>query len=396
MPIRDLGPKGQPIQIKTSNDSGMGEAPPPGPPIPPIALPPPGRWNRFKRFLRTHRTRIIIILGLLIIAPTATWAYIQYTKPITPVSSDVKVKKKPKPPVPTTKPSPLTGVEVEPALADRAIRAIVVENSPEARPQSGLSQAGVVYEALAEGGITRFLTFFLEGQPPSIGPVRSLRPYFNDWTLEFNSPISHAGGSAEALGQVGPLKVKSINALAGGNNQYFTRSGDRAAPHNLYTNSAAQDQLLQAKGYAQPATFTPNPRKKDEPPATPAHTIISINYSYSGFQVEYHYNKPCNCYDRFMAGAPHIDRNTGAQIQVKNVVIQYMSVGYDSTGHAIIGLLGTGKTVVLRDGGSVEGTWSKATYEQRTKLLDPAGKEIPLNKGNTWFSIVPDSRPISY
>ncbi|HEX7260145.1 MAG TPA: DUF3048 domain-containing protein [Candidatus Saccharimonadia bacterium] len=390
MDDREREAQNVPIQISSSQN----QMPQPEPPVEPPAKKPESN-NRFKAFLATHHTRIIIVAGLLIIAPVSAWAYIQYTKPDTPISSTAKVPKK-KPPVPTTKASPLTGVELEPALADRAIRAIVIENHPESRPQSGLSQAGVVYEALAEGGITRFLAFYVEGQPPSIGPVRSLRPYFNDWALEYNSPIAHAGGSAEALSQVGPLNVKSMNALGGGVNQFFTRASDRYAPHNLYTSSEGMDRLVESRGYAHPAQFTPNPRKKDQPLATPAHGVIGINYSYTGFQVEFRYNKDCNCYDRFMAGAPHIDRNTGAQIQVKNVVAQYMSVRYDATGHAILGILGSNKVLVFRDGGVIEGTWAKASYPERTKLVDTAGKEIPLNKGNTWFSIVPEDRPVSF
>ncbi len=384
-------PEIEDIQISSNNDSPAGGAPFPAPPEPP---PEPSKWTRLKGFLATHRTRVIIAAGLLLIAPVAIWSYMQTTKPITPVSKTVKVPKKP--PKPTTKASLLTGVEMEPAIADRALRAVIIENSPEARPQSGLSQAGVVYEALAEGGITRFLTFFVENQPPSIGPVRSLRPYFSDWSLEYASPIVHAGGSAEALGQVIPLQVKSLNALGGGVGSYFTRASDRYAPHNLYITNEALDRLLQANNYTQPAQFTPNARKKDEPPTTPAHAIIGIDYSYSGFQVEYRYNQTCNCYDRFMAGGPHIDRNTGAQIQVKNVVVQYMPTSYDGTGHAIMGTPGSGKTIVFRDGGAVEGTWTKAAHTERTKLLDPAGKEIPLNRGNTWYAIVPDNRTVSF
>lgn len=386
------------VQIETNNDpagdpklaiAGSPEQPPSA------TMPQTSRWGRFKAFLATHRTRSIIAAAVVVIAPIAAWAFLAGNKPPAPAPKP-KAKVETKVAAPTTKASPLTGVELEPALADRAIRAVVIENHTDARPQSGMSQAGVVYEALAEGGITRFLTFYVEGQPPSIGPVRSLRPYFNHWTLEFNSPIAHAGGSAEALGQVPLLHVKSMNALGGGVGQFFTRASDRYAPHNLYTSSAALDQLLQSRGYANPPQFTPSARKKDQPPATPAHTIININYSYASFQVEYRYNKGCNCYDRFLAGAPHIDRNTGAQIQVKNVVVQYMSVNYDGTGHAIMGLLGSGKTIVFRDGGAVEGTWNKPTYESRSKLLDAAGKEIPLNRGNTWYSIVPADRPVSF
>lgn len=359
----------------------------------------PPSWQRFKEFVRTHRTRVILAVGLLLIAPTAVWAYMEYTKPVQVVSQSVHVPKKP--PKPATVASPLTGLPVSPAVAKNPIVGVVIENlNPDARPQSGLGQAGVVYEALAEGGITRFLAFYLDSLPPSLGPVRSIRTYFVDWGLEFNAPIIHAGGNADALDEIGPLGLKDINALYGSPSQYFTRSKDRVAPHNLYTTGDAVTKALQADGFNTAATFTPSPRKKDEPTTTPAHPDINIDYSYNGYQVEYKYNHDCNCYDRFLAGAPHVDRNDGKQIQVKNVVVEYMPTSYGTTRlgeqTVIMATPGSGQAIVFRDGGAVTGTWSKSTHTQRTQLLDATGKPIPLDPGNTWYSIVPTTKTVSY
>ncbi len=305
------------------------------------------------------------------------------------------------PPKPATKPSPLTGVEVAPELADRPISAVVIENlNPDARPQSGLGQAGVVYEALAEGGITRFLAFFLDQRPPVLGPVRSLRAYFIDWALEFNAPVSHAGGSAEALGLVGPLGLKDINALALGGT--FYRTSDRFAPHNLYTTSDLLDKLEASLGYNKPADFKVSPRQNDNPPATgvaPANPIIKINYSYNGYQAEYDYDQSRNDYARLLGGVPHIDRNGGAQIHVKNIVVEFMPTSYGTSGgkpSTIMATIGTGQVLVFRDGGVVKGTWSKTSHNARTQLLDADGKDIPLDRGNTWYSIVPVGNLVTY
>lgn len=355
---------------------------------------PQSRWQRFKHFIATHRTRTIIVLGVILIAPTAAWAYYESTKPIVVKQAEFP----PRPEKPKTKPSPLTGVQIAPELADRPILAVVVENHKNARPQSGLGQAGVVYEALAEGGITRFLAFFLDERPANIGPVRSLRTYFVDWGLEFNAPVAHVGGNAEALDLVKPTGMKDINQFA--NAGSFFRTRDRMAPHNAYTNSDLMDALLKKNGWDKPADFEVSPRKNDAPSQTPLRPTIGINYSYTGFQVEYRYDATCNCYARFLAGAPHIDRNTGQQIKVKNVVVEYMPTTY---GRSRIGeqttrmaTPGSGKAIVFRDGDAVEGTWAKAQHRDRTKLTDAAGKEIPLNRGNTWYSIVPTDKTVSY
>lgn len=350
-----------------------------------------------KGFIRTHHTRILIVLGVLILIPVAVWSYFEFTKPVDSVSKEVNVQKKA--PEPTTKASPLTGVEMEPEKADKPVLGVIIENHPDARPQSGLSSAGVVYEALAEGGITRFLALFLEDKPASIGPVRSVRPYFVSWVIEYNTPIAHVGGNADALDMISSLGVKDINQFYNGSS--FIRTKDRVAPHNAYTSAEQMEALLKKNGFDKPADFKQTPRTKKEEPANPApHPVINIDYSYSNFAVQYKYDASCNCYLRFMAGQPHIDRNTGQQIKVKNVVVQYMPTSYGRSRAGeqmvIMGTPGNGNALVFKDGTVVAGTWAKGSHQERTKVIDAAGEEIPLNKGNTWYSIVPTTKTVSY
>ena len=350
------------------------------------------RVVELKAWLKSHPKQVAIIVGGGLILGTAIFMALPKQTPIK--RTVAKVIKQ----VKGTKPSPLTGVEVEKAVAERPITGVVVENHQNARPQSGLSQAGVVYEALAEGGITRFLAFFLEQRPDPIGPVRSLRTYFVDWALEFDAPVAHVGGNADALDIVQPLGMKDMNEFSHAG--AFWRSSDRFAPHNMYTNSDRLDQLQQALGFFKPAGFKPSPRKKDTPAKQVSAPVVGLNYSYGGFEVEYRYDAGGNDYLRFMAGGPHIDRNSNQQIRVKNVVVQYMptSYGFTRIGEATVmmGTPGSGKAVVFRDGLAIEGTWSKSNHRERTKLTDAGGKPIKLNRGSTWYSIMPNDRVASY
>ena len=303
-------------------------------------------------------------------------------------------------PTPATVASPLTGLQVSPDVAKQPIVGVIIENHPDARPQSGLSQAGVVYEANAEGGITRFEAFFEDALPAVMGPVRSLRTYFLDWGLEFNAPVAHAGGNADALDEVSPLGMKDINALYGGPSQFFYRTTDRFAPHNLYTSDKLLSQALATYGFNKPSSFTPSPRQADKPLATPTHPSIHINFSYSGYQVDYTYVAATNDYARNLAGTPHIDRNTGQQIHVKNIVIESMptSYGFTRIGEqtVIMQTVGHGQGVVLRDGDAIPVTWSKSSRTARTQLLDASGKDVPLDAGNTWYEIVPSGNTYTY
>ena len=336
-------------------------------------------------------------LPLVLIALGGTgWMIASHRTPQAVVKHIVKPSPTPKP-TPTTVPAPLTGLLVAPELAKRPITGVVIENHPDARPQSGLGQAGVVYEALAEGGITRFLAFYGDQTAGTLGPVRSVRTYFVDWTLEFDAPLAHAGGNADALDLIAPLRMKNMDGLGVGAPTFY-RVNDRYAPHNLYTSGALLDALESRFGFTT-SSFTASPRKKDEP-GTAAHPTIHVDYSYDGYQVDYKYDAAANDYARFMANTPHIDRNTGTQIHVKNVVVQYMPTSYGFTRineqTVIMQTVGTGKAIVFRDGNAVEGTWRKTSHNARTELLDAAGQPIPLDAGNTWYSIVPTDKVVSY
>jgi hypothetical protein len=350
---------------------------------------------------KRHRKLLLIVAGTIVAAAGAGVLGWSLAKPKpAPAVVSPKATSTPSPsPTAVTKLSPLTGEPVDPALADRPISAVVIENHTDARPQSGLQDAGVLYEANAEGGITRFEAFFLDKRPAQIGPVRSLRTYFVDWGLEFNSPVAHAGGNADALDEVNPLKMKDINALSFAADGFY-RTSDRVAPHNLYTTSDKLDAVVKRLGFAQPANFAPSPRKKDAPNPTPPHPNVHIDYSYSGYQVDYRYDSTTNEYARTMAAAPHIDRNTGKQIMVKNIVIEMMPTSYGTTRTGeqtvIMQTVGRGQGWVLRDGDAVPVTWVKDAQGVRTKLIDASGADVPLNPGNTWYSIVPVGKNVSF
>lgn len=124
--------------------------------------------------------------------------------------------------------------------------AVVIDNKHEARPWAGLSYAGLVFEAPVEGGITRFMAVYSSAREiEKIGPVRSVRPYYVDWALGLGALIAHCGGSPQALSIISSdAELRELDLDQFSNGFYYWRSGDRIAPHNLYTSS---DRLSRAR-----------------------------------------------------------------------------------------------------------------------------------------------------
>ncbi len=196
------------------------------------------QWLKFKHSNLSRKQQILVWIAILLLviagATAIYYAYRHFYK--APPSVKTIAKKQEAPPKPTTEPSRLTGVEVAIELNNRPVSGIMIENSPDARPQSGLKDAGIVFEAIAEGGITRFLALYQESQPDYIGPVRSVRPYYLDFLMPFDAPIAHVGGAPQALSDIRSLGVKDLDQFA--NSGAYQRITTRYAPHNVYTSIA--------------------------------------------------------------------------------------------------------------------------------------------------------------
>lgn len=292
----------------------------------------------------------------------------------------------------TEEPSKLTGVEVPVETNKRTVTAVMIENSPDARPQSGLKDAGIVFEAVAEGGITRFNALFMESEPNYIGPVRSVRPYYVDLFLPFDASIVHAGGSAQGLAKLRALKVKDIDH--GANAQAFQRVSDRYAPHNLYTSMNALDAVNKSRHYSSDHVQS-LPRKADSPEATPSVKKISFNLSSDLYNPSFLYDKASNSYERSQAGTPHKDLKSGKQIKPKVVIALAMKYSQDGI-YSVYGTTGKGQMYVFQDGKVTKGTWKKAGPKKQFVFTDKDGNELALNKGQTWITLVAGSDKVSY
>jgi hypothetical protein len=290
--------------------------------------------------------------------------------------------------------SPLTGIETSEDLSKRAVTGVMIENSVDARPQSALVDAGVVFEAIAEGGITRFLALFQEAQPDYIGPIRSARPYYVRWAAGFDAAYVHSGGSGEALSLIGSLGVKDMDHGKYGS-RFFDRVSSRYAPHNVYTSMARLDQLRAENGYNE-SKFTPFTRINDTNKANAAGspaTTISFDISSALYDTSYRYDAEAKVYKRTLAGAAHNDEKTGKQISPKVVVALYAAYSIHADGvHSVYQNIGSGKAQFFQDGTVVEGTWEKPSDKASLVFKTASGAEMPLEPGQVWITAIQEGR----
>lgn len=335
----------------------------------------------FKEWLKgiTKKQWIIfgIVAGLLLIGVGAGLYFLLKDDQRATIEQKAELEAEPEP---TTVASNLSGLQVDKSVNDRPVTAIMIENSLDARPQAGLLGASVVFEAIAEGGITRFVALYQDTEPDYIGPVRSVRPYYIQWALGFDAAIAHAGGSAEALNLLKSTGAKDLNH----NSAYFWRVNNRTAPHNLYTSMAKMREYEAQKGYGK-ANFTPLARKAEQPSAVPTARTIDLNISSSNYNVHYDYDPTTNNYKRSEGGKPHTDERSGAQLSPKAVVALIMPQGKNGI-YTTYGVIGSGQVVIFQDGTVQEGTWKKDSNTSNFTFTDAAGNPMQLIPGQTWFT----------
>ncbi len=358
--------------------------------------------SRFKLNVKQNfsgRWKIFAGIGavIIIIALVATWWFVlkPTDEPVTnePVTAKKKVVAEEEVIV-----SPLTGVPVaDAAQAKRPVTGVMIENSPDARPQSGIDKAGIVFEAIAEGGVTRFLALFQESTPDFIGPIRSARPYYVEWARTFDASYAHVGGSPEALALIRSTGVKDLDQFSNGGS--YRRVSARFAPHNVYTDFTKLDALNTKKGYTT-SQFTPWERKSDVK-QTPTANTIELTVSGPTYSPKFVYEPTTNSYKRFQAGGPHMvvgqDFKTKVQISPKVVIALVMPYGVKSDGyHSDYKTIGTGKMLVFQDGIVSVGKWSKTNEKSQFVFTDKNGLPMKLNAGQTWVTIVGQESAINY
>lgn len=392
----------------------------------------------FNNLTNLQKSLIISILSIILFVASSSASYFFFSKikgsggngqlvsslpgPTTAVTEDPKE--------PRTEECPLNGMmhtkKAKENWVTRLPLAVMIENHLDARPQSGLSSADIIYEAVAEGGITRFMAIYLCNLGDTqVGPVRSARTYFLDWLSEYDALYAHVGGAntpgpADALSQIIKYDIKDLNQFSIGFPTFwrdYQRLGRSVATeHTMYSTTQKLWEIGAKKGWvaANPQdtkwdkSFIPwqfkEPLKDNKNiPLSEIATKIEVNFwqGRPDYTVTWSYDADCGCYKRSHGGSPHIDLNNNKQLSANNIVVQFQresnaNDGYPGNVHLLYKTIGEGRALFFQDGRVIEGKWIKSSRTARTKYVDTKGKEISFNRGLIWIQTVPEGADINY
>lgn len=272
--------------------------------------------------------------------------------------------------------------------------AVMIGNTSEARPQSGLSLADVVYEIRVEGGITRLMAIFSSQFPEKVGPIRSIRIPFVQKVNEWKIGIAHYGGASTGLGDALGLLDKSkpvirYDGVKGINNEFFFRSSDREAPHNAYIKLDEAVVKAPTMKLTEKFIYTEDPIKGSE------QLDFDIIYE-SYYSINYNFDEETLKYTRSINDEIQIDAYNDEPIQVKNIIVQYVTHRIvEDVGYVLVDFTKSGKVEYFIEGIHFSGTWEYNSDTKSTEYYDELGNGVKLRPGNTWIQVALKDTEIS-
>jgi len=280
---------------------------------------------------------------------------------------------------------PLSGV--------RPVAVMIDNQGSRVLPQGGLDKAQIVYEIIVEGGLTRFMPVFWGTMPEMIGPVRSSRDYFLDYTMEYDAMYVHVGGSPKALADIKKLKINDIDGMRVGSDVIWDLTSDKSNWQDSYT---SMEKLLDYTGARKYRTTTdikfPFTYNDTDVVPTDGQNAVKLTFKYPSMTSGYEYDSAAGTYKRLRLGKAQMERVSGKQLEAKNIIVQYVrnyDITNDAKGRQEMDTTGSGKGYFITCGKAVKITWSKKDRSSQTRYTDESGNPITLNRGQTWIQVVP-------
>lgn len=289
----------------------------------------------------------------------------------------------------------LTGEWVSETIGLRRPVGVMLNNIKAGTPQTGISKAGIVYEAPVEGTICRLLAIFEDYDSlKKIGSVRSARTYFVYLAQEYDSILVHYGEAYYAKEVLNNDDISHLSGTSSIGTTVFYRTTDRVSPHNAYTSAEGINAGIEAMKFDTELSSSYNQSHFKFVNEAMQNTLdagapaTKIYPGYSNNKPWFEYNAADQLYYRFQYDEKQIDDMTNEQLAYKNVILQYCNyTNYDAT-YLNIDVLSGGSGKYITNGKAIDITWKKDSTFGKTRYFDASGNEISLNQGKTWVCII--------
>lgn len=295
--------------------------------------------------------------------------------------------------------NPLTGMWIDPEYSNNRPIAYIVNNLPRALPQSGISQADIIYEVLAEGGITRLVAIFTNSTADKIGPIRSTREYFSPLAINHGAVLVHHGGSPSGYSAINSLGIQNLDGIQL-EGSVFWRDQVRwnaggMREHSSYTNQENVRQNMATRGFNLESSqvyifnfFEEYTIPKGDRVGTLDSVVLPFSHSHHAM---FRFDEETGVFYRYQRNQPHWDEYTDSQITVANIIIQHAPmhvIAGDPEGRMNVNLLGSGTGYLVTAGTYAPITWTRPNLTTPTTYWDMDHNPITLNPGMTWVGIL--------
>lgn len=295
--------------------------------------------------------------------------------------------------------SPLNGIKISKERLKQRPICVMFDNFFDARPQASLEMADIMYEALVEGNITRYMGVFQSQEPALIGPVRSARPYFLRLALEYDALYVHVGGSEDAKSDIKRLNVPDIDGLYAPD-EILWREKHRKAPHNTYASFKSlnkwADKMKYRKDYKLESWKFAYPEENKEVKKNAKEFKIiykePVKGDPKGYYSGFKYDEKNGYYLRYVNGEPHVDEVSKEQLKAYSIIVQRADTQtLDNEGRLAVDLVGKGNGYYFHNGMMQEIKWEKKSDAARTEYMTETGEELIFIPGALWIQIIPNS-----
>lgn len=287
---------------------------------------------------------------------------------------------------------PFTGLETSEEPTNRAV-AVMVNNQKQARPQSGLHEADIVFELLAEGNITRFLALYQSSLPERVGPVRSAREYYVNLAESYDALYVYHGAAKFVDALIEDRGINYLNGAKSDNDgELFVREDFRVAPHNSYLLVDEVYNRAQSKQYDIEMTHTSLPFIEEDDEVTGVDaTHAKIEYFANSLIVEYEYDEAKEKYSRISDGERTVDLETDTEIELDNIfIIEADHEEIDDEGRRAIDLQSGGFGYLLQKGKVQKVQWEN---ENGYLIAKKDNEVVPFVPGKTWINVIQTNPP---